>query len=192
MKRFSVVLVSLGLCVAVWCFYHNKTQNNTAHSRQNVANNTQPTYESNHLLSKVYTLDGRINYQIDADTLQYFQTANETLFEKPVMILFDPTLTPSWRVSSKHAKLDGVNNILYLSGNVKIRNLTDDIELKEVNTETIQLNLTTRDIWSNDKVMLKGDNFASEGNRLEGNLTQKLAKLINNVKTYYEIQNESK
>lgn len=192
MKKIGIILVSIGLCasLAYRYFAHNETTN--AAVSLTPTNNKTPTYESRYMLSKVYTLEGKINYQLEAHSLKHYQTINETLFEKPFLILFDDTLTPAWNLSANHAKLDGINNILYLSGQVEINNLADDIELKEVRTESIQLNLTNKDVWSDEKVTLKGISFASEGFRLEGNLAKKFAKLIDNVRTYYEIQNETK
>ena len=69
-----------------------------------------------------------------------------------------------------------------------VNSLTTTSQLEKIKTDNAEINLITQDISSDDQVTLYGANFTSEGMKMRGNLRSKTAKLIEKVKTYYEVQ----
>lgn len=147
-------------------------------------NSDVPTYQSEHMRSKIYDLNGKMVYLLISKDVKHYAHSGNTFFSLPEMTLFDSNDNPSWFIQSNKAELTA-DKMLYLNGNINANSLTDDSRLQSIITEQVEINLVNKDIISNDQVTLHGINFTSIGNKLRGNLTSKTAKLFQNVKTYY-------
>lgn len=147
----------------------------------------EPTYQSQQMVTIVYNPEGQLNYKLTAEDVKYYAASEETWFTKPVMIMFDKDTVATWSVRADRAKLTK-NRMLYLYGNVEVNSLTPTSQLEKIKTDNADVNLITQDISSDDHVTLYGANFTSEGMKMRGNLRSKTAKLIEKVKTYYEVQ----
>ncbi|VFS45444.1 Lipopolysaccharide export system protein lptC [Budvicia aquatica] len=147
----------------------------------------EPTYQSQQMVTIVYNPEGQLNYKLTADDVKYYNASEETWFTNPVMIMFDKDATATWSVRADTAKLTK-SRMLYLYKNVEVNSLTTTSQLEKIKTDNAEINLITQDISSDDQVTLYGANFTSEGMKMRGNLRSKTAKLIEKVKTYYEVQ----
>lgn len=147
----------------------------------------QPTYQSQQMVTIVYNPEGQLSYKLTAEEVKYYVASEATWFTKPLMIIFDKDTVATWSVRADQAKLTK-NQMLYLYGNVEVNSLTTASQLENIKTDNADINLITQDISSNDHVTLYGANFTSEGMKMRGNLRSKTAKLIEKVKTYYEVQ----
>lgn len=151
----------------------------------------EPTYQSEHTITVVYSPTGLLSYKLVAQDVKYFGEGQTTWFTRPVMTLFDENSTATWSVRADRAKLTR-DKMLYLYGNVEVNSLTRDSQIERITTNNAQVNLVTQDVSSNDEVTLYGANFTSNGMKMRGNLRNKTAELIEKVKTYYEIQNQQR
>lgn len=147
----------------------------------------EPTYQSQQMVTIVYNPEGQLNYKLTAEDVKYYATPEDTWFTKPVMIMYDKDKVATWSVRSDRAKLTK-DRMLYLYDNVEVNSLTTTSQLERIKTNSADVNLVTQDISSDDHVTLYGANFTSEGMKMRGNLRSRTAKLIEKVKTYYEVQ----
>ncbi|KFK95320.1 MULTISPECIES: LPS export ABC transporter periplasmic protein LptC [unclassified Serratia (in: enterobacteria)] len=152
-------------------------------------NQQDPTYQSQHTVTVVYSPTGKLNYKLVAEEVQYFTAEELSWFTKPVMTLFDQNAVAIWSVRADRAKLTK-DRMLYLYGHVEVNSLTTTSQLEKIKTDNAWVNLVTQDISSDDEVTLFGTNFTSNGMKMRGNLRDKTAELIDKVKTNYEIQNQ--
>ena len=151
-------------------------------------NNQEPTYQSQHTVTVVYSPTGKLNYKLVAEGVKYYTSDELSWFTLPVMTLFNEDAVATWSVRADRAKLTK-DRMLYLYGHVEVNSLTTTSQLEKIKTDNAQVNLITQDISSDDEVTLFGTNFTSSGMKMRGNLRDKTAELIDKVKTNYEIQN---
>lgn len=152
-------------------------------------NNQDPTYQSQHTVTIVYSPTGKLNYQLVAEQVKYYTADELSWFTRPVMTLFDENAVATWSVRADRAKLTK-ERMLYLYGHVEVNSLTSTSQLEKIKTDNAQINLITLDVSSDNEVTLIGTNFTSNGMKMRGNLRDKTAELIDKVKTNYEIQNQ--
>ncbi|VFP87697.1 Lipopolysaccharide export system protein LptC [Candidatus Erwinia haradaeae] len=151
---------------------------------------TEPIHISTNLHVLVYNSKGSISYHIMADKAQYYSHHKISWFINPIIETYDDTKLPTWKIHANQAKLTH-DNMLYLYGNVLVDSLADEIEIKQIKTNNAIISLVTQDITAEGSVMLYGRNFKSTSIKIHGNLRNKTAELIDEVKTSYEIQNRS-
>ena len=183
-RRWVIILLSLAALILI-CI--NLTSQDDA--TQVVTNNNEPTYQSELSNTLVYSPEGALNYQLEAQHVEYFSGDGVSWFTKPVMIMLDANKIPTWSIKSDKAKLTN-DRMLYLYGNVVVDALTPDAQLRKITTDNAQINLLTQDVASDDLVTLYGTSFNSSGLRMRGNLRSKTAELIEKVRTSYEIPNK--
>lgn len=152
-------------------------------------NTQEPTYQSQHTVTVVYSPTGKLNYKLVAEDVKYFTAEQLSWFTQPVMTLFDEHAVATWTVRADRAKLTN-DRMLYLYGHVEVNSLTPTSQLEKIKTDNAIVNLVTQDVSSDDKVTLFGAGFTSNGMKMRGNLRNKTAELIEKVNTYYEIQNQ--
>ncbi len=156
---------------------------------QVVADTGEPTYQSEHTVTMVYNPVGVLNYKLIAEHVQQFAIEQLTWFTRPVATMYDENKIATWTVRSDRAKLTN-DKMLYLYGHVEVDSLTATSQLQHIRTDNAVVNLVTQDVSSDDEVTLYGTGFNSNGMKMRGNLRNKTAKLIDKVKTSYEIQNQ--
>lgn len=183
-RRWGIILLAL---VALILIGINLTSHD--HATQAVDNTNEPTYQSEQSNTLVYSPDGALNYQLEAQHIEYFSDTGLSWFTKPVMIMLDANKIPTWSIKSDKAKLTS-DRMLYLYGNVVVDALTPDAQLRKITTDNAQINLLTQDVVSDDLVTLYGTSFNSSGLKMRGNLRSKTAELIEKVRTSYEITNK--
>lgn len=154
-----------------------------------IVDNNEPTYTTEHALTRVYNLNGALNYRLVTENVEHFAPESLSWFTKPVMTQYDENKVATWDIRADRAKLTS-DHMLYLYGNVVVNALTPDAQLRKITTDNASINLITQDISSDDMVTLYGTSFNSSGMKMRGNLRHKTAKLIEKVKTSYEIQTQ--
>lgn len=183
-RRWGIILLAL---VALILIGINLTSHDRATQAVDITN--EPTYQSEQSNTLVYSPDGALNYQLEAQHIEYFSDTGLSWFTKPVMIMLDANKIPTWSIKSDKAKLTS-DRMLYLYGNVVVDALTPDAQLRKITTDNAQINLLTQDVVSDDLVTLYGTSFNSSGLKMRGNLRSKTAELIEKVRTSYEITNK--
>ncbi|XOD70407.1 MAG: LPS export ABC transporter periplasmic protein LptC [Sodalis sp. (in: enterobacteria)] len=180
--RWAIVLLGLMVFVLISL----KLANTDLAVPRAPANAWEPSYQSGQTSMMAYNLEGRLNYKLLADHVSYSSEEKFTWFTYPVATTFDKNNTPSWRVKAAKAKLTQ-GRMLYLYGHVQLDDLNDVFQIKRITTDNAVINLVTQDIFSDNEVTLYGNGFHSTGTKMRGNLRNKIAELIEKVKTSYEV-----
>ena len=183
-RRWVIILLALAALVLIGLNLADKDD-----TSQYVANANDPTYQSEHTDTVVYSPEGALSYRLIAEHVEYFSDQALSWFTRPVLTTFDTNKVPTWSIKADKAKLTN-DRMLYLYGHVEINALTEDAQLRKITTDNAQVNLITQDVASDDLVTLYGTSFNSSGLKMRGNLRSKTAELIEKVRTSYEIQNK--
>ncbi|MEQ6277861.1 LPS export ABC transporter periplasmic protein LptC [Kluyvera cryocrescens] len=183
-RRWVIILLALTALVLIGLNLADKDD-----TSQYVANANDPTYQSEHTDTVVYSPEGALSYRLIAEHVEYFSDQALSWFTRPVLTTFDTNKVPTWSIKADKAKLTN-DRMLYLYGHVEINALTEDAQLRKITTDNAQVNLITQDVASDDLVTLYGTSFNSSGLKMRGNLRSKTAELIEKVRTSYEIQNK--
>ena len=186
-RRWVIILLALAALVLIGINLADRDEGGPV-----ATNDNEPTYQSEHSNTLVYSPEGALNYRLIAQHVEYFSIDGVSWFTQPVMTTFetsDVNKTPTWSVKADKAKLTN-DRMLYLYGHVEVNALTPDSQLRKITTDEAQINLITQDVSSDTLVTLYGTSFNSSGLKMRGNLRNKTAELIEKVRTSYEIQNK--
>ncbi|KXF80048.1 LPS export ABC transporter periplasmic protein LptC [Enterovibrio coralii] len=145
----------------------------------------KPLFTSENVASTSYTQSGIRNYLLKSAYLEHYQKLDETHFNEPVLWTYKDGIDEEWRVSSDFAVLDN-NQILVMTGRVRIFNLLPDAQIKVVTTDELTLDLKTRDFWSDKETEITGVGLQTRGERVKGNFGTHQMELIEQVKSRYE------
>ncbi len=181
-KRWITLFLALiALSLIGWNIADNSQDDSNSLVKQD-----DPTYTIGHSQTLVYNPTGRLDYKLVSDKAAYFTSKELSWFDNPVMTAYDQNHLAGWLIRANKAKLTK-NRMLYLYGQVEVNSLTKKSQLRQIKTDNAIIDLTTQDISSNDRVTLYGASFNSTGMRMRGNLRENSARLIEKVKTCYEI-----
>ena len=183
-RRWVIILLALAALVLIGLNLADKDD-----PSQFAVNANDPTYQSEHTDTVVYSPEGSLSYRLIAEHVEYFSDQGLSWFTRPVLTTFDTNKVPTWSIKADKAKLTN-DRMLYLYGHVEINALTEDAQLRKITTDNAQVNLITQDVASDDLVTLYGTSFNSSGLKMRGNLRSKTAELIEKVRTSYEIKNK--
>ena len=183
-RRWVIILLALAALVLIGLNLADKDD-----PSQIAVNANDPTYQSEHTDTVVYSPEGALSYRLIAEHVEYFSDQGLSWFTRPVLTTFDANKVQTWSIKADKAKLTN-DRMLYLYGHVEINALTEDAQLRKITTDNAQVNLITQDVASDDLVTLYGTSFNSSGLKMRGNLRSKTAELIEKVRTSYEIQNK--
>ncbi|MGB2078315.1 MAG: LPS export ABC transporter periplasmic protein LptC [Vibrio sp.] len=144
-----------------------------------------PEFTGKNLLNTTYDETGIRNYRIYSDQMEYFSKSGKSYFDSPKMYIYREGEVIEWKVTAKTGILDKEHNLV-LSGDVLIDNQLPDASFDTLETESLTINLDSKDFSSNVKVTLQGPLFKNIGNAMKGNFDQNVATLSNKVQGYYE------
>lgn len=145
----------------------------------------KPLFTGEALLTTQYNAQGTRTYTIESEHLEHYQKIDETHFNEPVLWTYTNGKDEEWRISSNYAVLEN-KELLVMTGNVRIFNLLPDATIKHVVTETLTLDLKSRDFWSKTPTTITGVGFQTEGQRVNGNFGSHQMELMEEVKGRYE------
>ncbi|QLB13344.1 lipopolysaccharide export system protein LptC [Bisgaardia hudsonensis] len=188
--RWVIVLSIIAFLSFAW-FYSLQASNDEL--TQLIKDKKSPEYIGHKMETTVFSLTGEKQYVANAKTVEYYDSEGYSIFEEPIVHLFDiknkQFEQQNWKLSAKQAKLTK-DNMLYLEGEVIAQNLVNNSKLQQITAEEATINLKNQDITSNTTVNIIGQNIVSTGSKLVGNLNQQIATLKEQVKTRYEISNK--
>ena len=188
--RWNMALSVIALILLGWFYTLNQQDDGLSNL---IKKDDSPEYVGKKMNTIVFSPTGLRQYLATSDHAEYFTSDGHSDFAKPVVYLYDiegdNIGQQSWKLSADKATLTK-DNMLYLDGNVTAESLSPISHLQRVFTQRATVNLKTQDITSDTMVKINGLNFNSTGLKLTGNLQQQVATLKEQVKTYYEINNQ--
>ena len=183
--RWTVVLSLVALALFGWFYEQNHTEEeNPTFSH----NSNAPTYIGEGMSAKVFNEQGHLKYIANAKKVTYFEGQDKTYFQYPQLFVFDKEKAniKEWEMNADEAILNNKNDTLLLTNDVKIQSLIVNNQLQQLLASKLKINLTTKDVSSNEKVTIIGQDFTTSGLELVGNLNTQFATLKKQVTTHYD------
>jgi len=186
MKKRNIIYILL--IILITSIYYYQRDESPSNNIDVVDLSKQPIYQSDRMETTIYAPTGKLSYKIIANTVKRFDNTGETLFESPDITLYNNNGIKTWHILAKNATLTR-DKLLYLNEQVVLINLLPNSQLHKIITDNAKADLTTQMVTSSDQVTIEGTNFSSTGIGLLGNLHDKTADILENVKTYYNTPN---
>lgn len=148
-------------------------------------NSGQPNYQSDGMLSTIFNENGEINHQVFAKHMEHYEQQDVTVFEQPEYTVYTADDGAPWRMRAKKGTLFGENRI-YLETDVVINSLNQSDFVQSIRAEYVEIDLDTRQMKSDQPVVINGVNFVTNSNGFLADLATKKFELINQVRTVYD------
>ena len=178
------VQVVLIIVIAFSSYYLVTDQNSV--TVQVTPNAELPQFSGHHVTDTTHKTDGTRNYRITSSYLDHYAKSGDTVFESIVLLVYRDGENVEWKVVSDRAVLDK-NQHLTLQGNVKADNLLPGASFDRMITESLVIELDSKEFYTDTQVTLEGATFYNVGQSAEGNFDTNQATLNNQVKGVYEI-----
>ncbi|OCH25188.1 LPS export ABC transporter periplasmic protein LptC [Aliivibrio sp. 1S128] len=181
LKHFCMAIL---LVISSWSgyyLYYEYSQN----EQQITPDQQVPVFTGKNVSNNNYAENGVRNYQINAKALARFSQTGETNFTTPHLFVFKDGEIKEWEIISDLGVLDK-KHILYLNGNVIVKNLLPDAAFETMTTDSLTIDLSTKDFMTEDVVNLVGPTFETTGVGMKGNFSTQQATLLKNVQGIYE------
>ncbi|RYU69134.1 LPS export ABC transporter periplasmic protein LptC [Aliivibrio finisterrensis] len=181
LKHFFMAILLMVSSWSGYYLYYEYAQNN-----QQIAPDQQvPVFTGRDISNNNYDESGVRNYQIDAKALERFAKTGETNFTTPHLFVFKDGALKEWEIISDIGVLNKKHE-LNLSGNVIVKNLLPGAAFDTMTTDSITIELSTKDFSTEDVVNLVGPTFETTGVGMKGNFTSQQTTLLKNVQGIYE------
>lgn len=126
----------------------------------------------------VETKNGRKDWELEADTAQYFKNDNLTVFEN-VRVVFYSQNGANYTLTGREGRLRNDSKDMDIVGNVVVTS-TDNYQLK---TDSLKYIAGNRQISTKDKVFFTGPNISIEGVGFLADMITERAYVLANVRT---------
>jgi lipopolysaccharide export system protein LptC len=186
MNRKNLICVLL-IVLVIGIYRVCQTDDNVLNTPSNANLLDTPIYQSDDMVTNVYALSGNMVYKIESGKVKHFDNTGNTDFDLPNVTLYDQAHTATWHIQAKRATLTK-DKLIYLYQGVLLTNLTPDAQLQKILTDNAVVDLKTQLVTSDDPVKINGIGFFSTGIGLVGNLREKKANILENIKTYYNTE----
>ncbi len=180
----SRIIYILLFFVAAWSGYY-LLENQREADIQVSPNLELPTFSGDTLTNTSYNTQGIRNYVITSTHLDYYAKSGNTIFEKPILQIYQDGKVTEWKITAEKGILTS-NKILTLYDNVIANNLLTDSSFDSMTTAKLSIDLVSRDFWTETKVNLQGLQFKTVGQSMKGNFSDQNALLYNHVQGRYE------
>lgn len=126
----------------------------------------------------VETRDGRTEWELEADSAQYFKNDSLTVFEN-VKVVFYSQNGINYTLEGKKGRLRNDTKDMDVSGDVVVTS-DDGYKLK---TDSLQYNAAVKQITSKDRVVFTGPNIRIEGVGFLADMITDRVSVLANVRT---------
>ncbi|VFP80292.1 LPS export ABC transporter periplasmic protein LptC [Candidatus Erwinia haradaeae] len=186
-KQFIKIFLILFFMILIgWSLKKNHNFKNIFYIHKSAP---EPTYITTHLQMLIYSQNGDLSNKINANQAKYYSHNKIICFIQPIVKTYDEKNNPSWRIRADQAQLTH-DKILYLYGNILIKSLSHNTQIKKIHMNNAKINLITQDIISEDHIILYGHTFHATSMKLHGNLRKKTIELTDQVKSFYNTDNQ--
>lgn len=114
----------------------------------------EPDFIIQGLQAEYFSNEGQLNQQIDAEAARHIPESDQTLFEKPSVIIRKGT-EPEWGMRAEQGLLK-TDKLLSLSGTVLIVPFSDDKPAYTLSTESLDIDLRKEIAETADLVLIEG------------------------------------
>ncbi|ENF8749616.1 LPS export ABC transporter periplasmic protein LptC [Vibrio fluvialis] len=181
---FSRILYAILFFVASWSAYYllDKEQSTAIQVAPNLE---LPMFSGKNLDNITYDQQGIKSYVITSRHLDHYAKGGNTIFEYPVLKVYQQGVTQEWEITAKRGILTK-EHVLTLYDDVLVKNLFEDSGFDTLTTSRMSIQLDNRDFWADNPVELLGPQFETQGQAMKGNFGDHSAVLYNHVQGRYE------
>lgn len=180
----SRILYTILIFVASWSAYYLLDKEKSADIQ--VAPNLElPMFSGNTVENISYDSQGVRNYVITSVHFEYFAKSGNTIFDSPVLKVFQEGTRQEWEITAKRGILTK-EHVLTLYDNVLAENLLEDSGFDTMKSARLSIQLDNKDFWTETQVDMSGPQFETQGQAMKGNFADKSAVLYNHVQGRYE------
>ncbi|MDP5255503.1 MULTISPECIES: LPS export ABC transporter periplasmic protein LptC [unclassified Vibrio] len=147
-----------------------------------------PMFSGESLNNISYNQEGERSYAISSSHLDHYAESGDTIFDAPSLSVYRDGKTIEWTVTAKRAVLDE-EHVLTLYDNVQLKNLLPGASFDTLKTQSIEIDLTSKDFHADHEVTLYGPQFNTTSGAMKGNFKDNQATLYNKVQGHYETIN---
>jgi len=171
-------------------FLYGVTEWRNDHQKPTDAIDTEltPDFIAESLKSAIYNQAGNLSHEIEADRMEHYTKLEFTHFELPNYTLYPKNSSSPWQVKAKEATLYN-NNRVILKNTVRITSTEKDALVQAIHSKTLELDLTTNIISSDQQVIVYGKNFTMYGSGLIIDLNTTQMTLTQHEKTTFKKNN---
>ena len=132
--------------------------------------------------AKVYgtNAEGKFLYKIVAKKAQASNT-DKQIYLNQVFIDYNDDQDIDWRIRSDKGQLLSNSNVLALSGNVTVQNLSNENNITTISTDYLEINPNTYTIATNRDVLIELDNNKIEAKGLTAQLKDNRLNFNSNI-----------
>ncbi|OKY26129.1 MULTISPECIES: LPS export ABC transporter periplasmic protein LptC [Thalassotalea] len=150
-----------------------------------VENNITPDFIAESLKSEAFSLLGSLTYRIDARRMEHYNELAVTYFEYPKYTLYPKDSDVPWKISANEGTLYNSNRVK-LENNVLLISTDEKSLIREIHGKYLELDLNTNIISSENRIEIKGVDFAMQGTGLIIDLNTKQVTLTQHEQTIYQ------
>ncbi|MBW3141000.1 LPS export ABC transporter periplasmic protein LptC [Ferrimonas balearica] len=147
---------------------------------------SEPDFVARALRTRSYDENGRLAAQIAADSMRHFQEEGRTEFTEPVYLIYPQDSEAVWKVQAHQGHLNGTRHVA-LENDVIITAIEPNEPLRTIRTESLQLDLETMVLTTEDPIRALGESFEVRGTGLWADLNLNQFKLNSKVSASYEV-----
>ena len=124
--------------------------------------------------------EGNFLYKIVAEKAQANNTDKQIYLDQ-VLLDYDDDQNIDWRITSDKGQLLSNSNVLALSGNVTVENLSNENNRTTISTDYLEINPNTYTIVTNRNVLIELDNNTIEAKGLTAQLKDNRLNFNSNI-----------
>jgi lipopolysaccharide export system protein LptC len=177
----SILLLFVLILILNAPVFEEKPQTSDDDARPDAWN---PNYQAKNMQSTLFNELGEVNHEVFATSMEHYDMLGFTLFENPEYTIFTERSEQPWKVNAREGTLYQ-NNRIELEQNVIIESLSEDDFVKRIETDFIEIDLTTKTMHSDQLTIISGADFVITSNGFHANLLTRKFELINHVQTVY-------
>ncbi len=156
---------------------------------QNIIDNElTPDFIAESLKSTLYDEKGKLSHIIEADRMEHYTDLALSNFESPNYTLYPKDGSSEWHINAKEATLYKDNKVI-LKNNVVISTQEENSLVHEIQGKTLELDINTNIITSEQHIYILGRNFKMSGSGLIVDLNTTQMTLKNHEQTIYQNPN---
>lgn len=152
---------------------------------KNVDTELTPDFIAESLKSNTFNDKGKLSHVIDAQRMEHYADIEVTHFEFPSLTLYPENKDVPWKVSSKEGTLFK-NNRVSLKNRVKLETTDATSLIQEIHGKSIELDLNTNIISSEQAIIVMGNGFTMYGSGLIVDINSKQMTMTEHVQTIYQ------
>jgi len=175
---FALLLAAISYGLVEW---HQAEDKDTT----TVNNELTPDFIAESLKSHTFNVKGKLSHIIDAQRMEHYADIEVTHFEFPHLTLYPEDKKFPWRVSSKEGTLFRDNRVK-LNSRVVITSTDPKSLIQEIHGKSIELDLNTNIISSEQAIVVLGKGFTMYGSGLIVDINTKQMALTEHVQTIYK------